>query len=297
MVDQLQVRAGDELTLDAGTVEKVVGPHGPELLIRPPEATLFHQVLAYLQAKPDPPKPPSGSLVGREGVAAAAVVLRWGSYLAVALDRNKPIWTEAHAASTSRLSDDEMARINIEASAGLAEWIDISRSDGRGYLRLVDRAVSYLPMANKRSKLEITEFAALAEPDLAARVIQASDATRVERVRGQAEHTASRLFANAVVNTAWRNGPVENIHAGTFRGYPLDQRRMTPAEERELMVFASGRLALGMAVCLQLTTERSRRTWPEQVLPYGLAELMLITPSRWSLTEASREIRLPAPCP
>ncbi|MEW6747467.1 MAG: hypothetical protein AB1486_32450 [Planctomycetota bacterium] len=296
MVDRLRVRVNDELTLDAGVVEKVVGPQGPELLIRPPEATLFHQVLAYLREQPDPPKPPSGSLVGREGVAAAAIALRWGSYLAVLLDRDKPVWTEVHSASTSHLSDDEMARINIEASASLAEWIDVSRSDGRGYLRLVDRAVSYLPMANKTSKLEITEFAALAEPDLAARVIQASDATRVERVRGQAEHAASRIFANAAVNTAWRNGPVENLHAGSFRGYPLDQRRITPAQERELMVFASGRLALGMAVCLQLTTERSRRTWSEQVLPYGLAELMLITPSRWSLTELSREVRLPAPC-
>jgi hypothetical protein len=32
---------------------------------------------------------------------------------------------------------------------------------------------------------------------------------------------------------------------------------------------------------------------PEQVLPYGLAEMLLITPSRWTLTEATREVRLP----
>ena len=103
----------------------------------------------------------------------------------------------------------------------------------------------------------------------------------------------SRVLANALLNTAWRNGPVENIHAGGYRGYPLDQRRATPAEERELMAFVSERLPLGMTVCLQFAMERPQRPWPEQVLPYGLAEMLLITPSRWTLTESSREVRLP----
>ncbi len=72
---QLRVRVNEELTLDAGTSEQVSGPAGPERLIRPPDTSLFHQVLAYLRAKPDPPRRPSGSMVGREGVAATALVL------------------------------------------------------------------------------------------------------------------------------------------------------------------------------------------------------------------------------
>jgi hypothetical protein len=60
------------------------------------------------------------------------------------------------------------------------------------------------------------------------------------------------------------------------------------------MGFVSERLALGMTVCLQLAMERPQRSWTEQVLPYGLAEMLLVTPSRWTLTEASREVRLPA---
>jgi len=86
---------------------------------------------------------------------------------------------------------------------------------------------------------------------------------------------------------------VESVHAGGYRGYPLDLRRVTPTEERELMGFVSERLALGMTVCLQLATEQGR-PWYEQVLPYGLAEMLLITPSRWTLTEASHDVRLPA---
>jgi hypothetical protein len=292
---RLHVRVNDELVLDAGTCEEVSGPRGPERVIRPPEITLFHQVLGYLQAKPDPPKRPSRSMVGREGVAAAALILRWGSYLAVLLDHYKPVWPEVGSASTSRISDEEMARINIEASAALAEWIDLYRADPGGWIyeQLVNRAVCYLAMPKRTSKLKVTEFGALAEPGMAARVVEVADVSRLEHVRADAECHPSRVLANALVNSAWRNGPVENIHAGDFRGYPLDQRRVTPAEERELMAFVSERLALGMTVCLQLALEQPRRPWPEQVLPYGLAEMLLITPSRWTLTESSRDIRLP----
>ena len=234
-------------------------------------------------------------MVGREGVAAAALALRWGSYLAVLLDHDKPVWTGAELPGTSRISDEEMARINIEASAALAEWIDLYRSDPGGHLyeKLVNRAVTYLPMPKKTSKLKDTGFAALAEPDMAARLVEAAYPSHLERVRADVDRHPSRVLANALVNTAWRNGPVEDVHAGAFRGYPLDQRRVTLSEERELMAFGSERLALGMTVCLQFSMERPPRPWPEQVLPYGLAEPMLITPSRWTLTESSRVVRLP----
>ena len=284
--------------LDAGSCETVTGPSGSERIIRPPATTLFHQVLAYLRKKPDPPKLPSGSMVGREGVAAAALALRWGSYVAVLLDHDKPVWPEVDSPGTSRIGDEEMARINIEASAALADWIDVYRSErgGRVYEQLVNRAVAYLPMPKKTSRLKVTKVGALAEPGLASQLVgafRASRASQLERVRADVERHPSRVLANALVNTAWRNGPVEDIHAGEFRGYPLDVRRMTPGEERSLMAFASERLAQGMDVCLRFAMERPPRSWVEQVLPYGLAEMMLITPSRWTLTEVSREVRLP----
>ncbi|MHB1844745.1 MAG: hypothetical protein ACYCWW_07920 [Deltaproteobacteria bacterium] len=295
----LQVRVNDELVLDAGSWEEISGPRGPERLVRPPSTTLFAQVLTYLREKPDPPRCPSGSMVGREGVAAAALTLRWGSYLAVLLDHDKPAWPESHSTRTSRISDEEMARINIESSAALAAWIDVYRSErgGHVYEQLVNRAVAYLPMPRKTSRLKVTEVGALAEPRLASQLIEAFRASRasdLDQVRADVERHPSRVLANALVNTAWRNGPVENIHAGSPLGYPLDQRRMTPAEERELMAFASERLAQGMSLCLRFALEQPPRPWTEQVLPYGLAEMMLITPSRWTLTETSREVRLSA---
>jgi len=42
---------------------------------------------------------------------------------------DKPVWPEVHSAGASRISDAEMARINIASSAALAEWIDLYRAD------------------------------------------------------------------------------------------------------------------------------------------------------------------------
>jgi hypothetical protein len=295
MPASLTIRVNDELMLDAGTCEEVAGTGGPELLIRPPRTTLFRQVLAYLRKKPDPTTKVSGSTSEREGVAACAMTLRWGSFLSVLLDREKSVWSEVKAATTSRISDEEMARINIEASSALAEWVDLFRTDQnhRLYFKLVDRAVCYLPMPKRKPKINFSEFLALANPEISAKLLEACEAGYLERARTDAERFASRIFANALTNHAWRNGPVEGIHGGQFRGYPLDQRRVTPGEERELMVFASERLAIGMRVCRQFSAEQPPRAWSEQVVPYALAEMLLITPSRWTLTESSRQVRLP----
>lgn len=295
----LRVRVNDDLNLDAGTCEEVVGPNGPELLIRQPRTTLFHQVLAYLREKPDPITKLSGLTSEREGAAACAVTLRWGSFLAVLFDREKPVWREVKSENTSRISDGEMARINIEASAALAEWVDFFRAeqDRALYSKLVDRALYYLPMPKSKPKLNSNSFLALADLGLSSMLLGACDAAHLEGARAQAERFASRIFANALINHAWRNGPVEAIHAGKFRGYPIDQRRMTAVEERQLMGCSIGRLAIGMRVCRQLSAEQSTRGWAEQVLPYAVAESFLITPCRWTLTECSRDTHLPLGTP
>ena len=85
-------------------------------------------------------------------------------------------------------------------------------------------------------------------------------------MRADAGRRPSRVFANALVNSTWRNGHVENLHAGESRGYPIHCRRFAPSEERELMDFASGRLALKMTVCQRFAMERPQRPWEEQVI-------------------------------
>jgi hypothetical protein len=290
--EPLRIRVSDDLVLDAGECRIVEGPNGLERIVQPPRTTLFRQLINYLKAKPAPRDRPSGTFISREGVAAAAVTLRWGSYLAVLADRNKPVWREVRSPEASRISDDEMARINIESSAAMAEWIDLFRADAVGYASLVDKAVSYLPMPRKISKPshvppeellpstfgDILDILKLPVPQIFS-----------SPIRSAIEHHPSRMLANALVNAAWRNGPVENLHAGESLGYPLNKCRVTPKDVRELMGFASDRMARGMDVCRLL--KEPKNSWPEQVLSY-LALQPFIVPSGWSLTESSREIRL-----
>jgi hypothetical protein len=287
----IRVRVNDELTLDAGICEPV-DASGHEVIIHPPKVTLFRQLIAYLGSKPSPVRTGEESGVSPEGVAAAALVLRWGTYLCVLADQSKPAWPEISNPAVSRVSDKEMARINIEASAALAEWIDMLRQDpgGMAQARFVEKAIAYLPMPKPISPQPLVGFAALADPDVAAAVQAAAGAKARESVAGT-EHS-TRILSNALINVAWRNGPIEDIHAGQVRGYPSDMRRISPSEDRRLMSVAGARLASGLSVCRELVAREGQRPWGELVAPYGLAELMYVTPIGWSLTEASREVRL-----
>ena len=186
-----------------------------------------------------------------------------------------------------------MARINIDASAALAEWVDLFRADQdqRLYFKLVDRAVCYLPMPERKPKLDFNEFLELANPEISAKLLDACAAAYLETARAM-RSVSPPATSKMLTNHAWRNGPMEEIHAGAFREYPLDQPRITPADERKLMGFAGERLALGHenmpAVLGRATTARLVRA----SVPYALAGMLLITPSGWILTESSRPIRL-----
>ena len=146
----LTVRVDDGLTLDAGCWEEVPdGAGGLKRLVHPPQTTLFDQVLEHLSSVAEP--------VGRqcptraeEAIAATAVCLRWGSYLAVLADRDKPPWRDALQERTSRISDSEMARINVEASAALERWIELFRNDCDRYVALA-LASRRLPMTRRHA--------------------------------------------------------------------------------------------------------------------------------------------------
>jgi len=287
---RLEIRVNDELVLDAGRWED-----GPDCrIIHPPTKTMFEQLIDYLSEKPAPSDCPS-LRAGEEAVAAAAVCLRWGSYLAVLADRDKRLWPEARGVGSSRIHDSEMARINIEASAALAHWIELMRNHPKRYHRLVQAVLNHLPLTlrNTRIEREPDSLVTLAQPTMAARLVDAVQPSVLEKARVEVRAHPTRVLANAVVNFCWRNGPVEDIHAGRFSTYPLMQRRITPSEERMLMREASGRLAQGVIAISSLFSEKSERSWPDRVLPFHLVPYWMVTPSNWSMEQQTSDIRLP----
>ena len=290
----LTVRVNRDLTLNAGWWEEMPVADGTmRRYVHPPETTLFEQVLAYLMSLPQEPDY-SGLNMGREAVAATAVCLRWGSYMAVLVDRDKPLWPQARQGGLSRIADGEMARINIEASAALAQWIDIMRNDWEQCLAMV-WAARHLPMTLQHARTDrcSSDLLGLSRPDVAATLLSRTQDERGKRARADAKAHPTRILANVVINACWRNGPVEDIHAGQSSTYPLTQRRITPSEERQLIRTTAGRLAHGILAVLALGHEKSERTWAERVLPYNLVPGWRVTPTGWSLDERTCQVWLP----
>jgi len=290
----LKVRVNEGLVLDAGWWEEVLDDDGViRRCVHPPERPMFEQVLDYLASLPPETGYP-GLHLGQEAVAATAVCLRWGSYLAVLADRDKPLWPQARQGGLSRIADSEMARINVEASTALARWIDVMRTDWERYLSLT-WAARRLPMTRKRAERDRSAISllGLSIPDFAATLTPRAQEEWGRRARASAEAHPTRVLANAIVNACWRNGPIENIHAGQPSTYPLTQRRITPSEERTLVRTTAGRLAQGILATFGLIHEKSERTWVERVLPFNLVPDLFVTPTGWSLDEQTRQVWLP----
>jgi hypothetical protein len=230
-----------------------------------------------------------GLSIGREAVAATAVCLRWGSYLAVLLDRSKPVCAGVQDPDHSRIADSEMARINIEASAALEQWIELMRRDYWRYQALI-LASRRLPMPQKKVTRD-PRFAALfvlSRPGVVSFMDLPSGGEAYDRVMAY----PTRTLANALINASWRKGPAETVHAGLWGTFPLLERRVTVAEERTLMRTTASRLAQGL-YGFSPDDAGDLRPWAERVLPYASAHEILVTPHDWSLEEKSRQVHLP----
>jgi hypothetical protein len=163
----LFVGVNDELILDAGTTEEL---DGAELVIHPPKVTLFGQVLDYLRAKSDPASAPNGSTVENEGAAAAAFVLRWGSYLTVLADSGKPVLGRGSFAGDEpdlRLGDGADQHRGVCCACRVDRRLSRERTT---YENLVSRALTYLPLPKLRARPVGSDFVMLAMPEVAAKI-------------------------------------------------------------------------------------------------------------------------------
>ena len=55
-------------------------------------------------------------------------------------------------------------------------------------------------------------------PDLAAHVRNSWPTDRLDQALETAGKHGIRVIANTITHIAWRNGPIENVHAGRFQG-------------------------------------------------------------------------------
>ena len=227
--DVLRVRVTDDFMLDGGAWHLAKDSRGaPIAHITPPAVPMFQQVVDYVEKKP---VPPGGSMKrADEARAATAVCLRWGSYFAVLADPARPAAPNIDDERISQIADQEMARINIEISAALAWWLALAGSDDRRYWDLVARVLAYLPTGPKtvRPMPHGDRFLACTTPEMAGELHRQWPLDRLERDMDTAANHGIRIIANTITLHAWRNGPIEDVHAGRAEGFGLGERRVLP---------------------------------------------------------------------
>lgn len=169
-----------------------------------------------------------------------------GSYFAVLTNRDLPQWAAAANPEVSCIGDGEMARINIEASAALSDWLDLMRTDQPRFRKLVKAAVQLLPfpIAQLDGSTYYNRFRALSAINSAhgRRYLMEAFAREfgsqwLERERVRVLVNPTRALANGILNEHWRNGSgIEDVHArGIAPPRPLLQCRLTKAQEARFL--------------------------------------------------------------
>ncbi len=287
----LTVRVSEDLVVDAGVCKTVACDDERRIArITPPETPMFLQVVEYLEMMP---VPKGGNLRrAEEARAAVAVCLRCGSYFSMLADPLRPTATTIDDERTSQIADDEMARMNIEISAGIAWWLALRGEDESRYWDLVHRALAYLPTGPKSVRVlagsEI--LLACATSEMAEEICHGWPADRLDQTLTVAQSHGIRVVANAIIHHSWRNGPVEDVHAGWAGGYEVGARRVSSRAEKVIIRQAQRGLYTGLKAVDFL---KFSEAWPppaERALPFLHP---LIGPSRWSHTEQSRAVELP----
>lgn len=278
---RVEVRCGSDV-LHGGTVE--CGVDGARL--SPPREPMFDQVLAMLETLEV--KRVRAPTLKQEARAAVAVCLRWGSYLALLMDDQRPPAPAVGRPGVSRVTDREMARINIEASANLSRWLTLAHEDAPRYAKLV-HAAQKLPLA-KGGDLRPVALTNMVQPKLLE--LTASMAAHAPAEAADVRRAPMRSLANAFVNTCWRNGPIEDLHAGEASPVLLMERRFTREEAALLQEEVIARMMDAVDAFWLLEPDWGSPRFAEYALAYRL--MPCVGPSGWSTTEDSRAIELRA---
>ena len=302
----LTINVNDQYAIEAGywqEYDDIEEDQMPYRLVSPPHTTMYRQVLSYLEETTRDEKVPSKSQLhfGEVAIATVAICIRWGSYFAVLTNRDLPQWAATFDSEISCIGDGEMARINIEASAALSDWINLMRADQQHFRKLVKAAVQLLPfpIAQLDGSTYYNRFRAFSAINSATgRRSQMEAFARdfgsewLEREKARVLVNPTRALANGILNEHWRNrSGIEDVHAGGIAPpRPLTQRRLTRAQEARLLQETAELFVPTMRALYHVGSLPSEETWPEQVLPYAIA---FKPPTDWSLDEQSREIALP----
>jgi hypothetical protein len=251
-----------------------------------PDSAPWRDVFALLDhVGADLPDSPPSTLDEADAIVAAC----WhsGSYARV-LTVGEYFPAFRRDPSLSRITDDEMQRINLEFSSGVAAWLEDRLVRPQVTARRVRAAHMMLPMPWRADYADglhrlIEKQAAEHAAKLEALV---RDAQGIPELPVHDTY-GLRDEANRIVVRAYRSGEIENLHAGAgsiataipgfVRFYAEDVRRVGQD--------ASGEIAFHLGV-----RDRAERALLRILRVSTAAPLMSIGAGRWSLTEETSPV-------
>ncbi len=198
----------------------------------------------------------------------------------------------------SLIADEEMARINIEASAALTHWIELMRIDD-GHFRKLVKAAQHLPLLpspldekTNHTLYRLMSFwnSAQSRQNLLIMLREQYGQEWLEQKQRAIMPNPVRWLANGLVNASWRNtSGIEEMHAGSWEALPLLQRRIMPQQASTIVQNMAEGIVPSMHALYNALNKKSEDGWQERV--FSLA-IRFSPPSSWSLTEQTREVLL-----
>lgn len=283
----IMVRVCEDLNLNAGRIRMEDNTY----IVDPPDKLLIDQLTDWLFAKPDPPVPHINTNVFLN-IGLIALCLRWGTYLTVLMDEDKPVYPRAKKTTGSTIASNEIKRINIEASSSLARLLELRHRDEEKFIRLLRRAFYWLPMPCRK----VHEISKSCDNILRAIELYPRDSLKDldNRLRETAAKHPYRVYANFMIDGGFRSGLIENIHGGKSGACSLTHRRFTKKQTNDILCWAI--VHIGAAVNGPMPWDDSYTAnlgipWPENVML-----LVRLGPPGWSLTDSTSQITLPKEC-
>jgi hypothetical protein len=215
--------------------------------------------------------PPDPVTLPEEADAIVACCWRYGSYahLLTSGELYRPFRVDRER---SRIGDAEMKRINLEFSSGLASWFAERAADPAKIHRRVRAALALLPIPwrGRRGNADV-------EPDCEPFGRELRGLVRQFPAASGWPVPTLREEANRVVVWAYRNGPIEDLHAGMYsHGTEIPGFKRLYADEIK---------RLGSRVARKLEFHlAAREQLGEDYLRFALTPMAMGSAHGWSVT-------------
>lgn len=117
-------------------------------------------------------------------------------------------------------------------SSNLDRLLRLRHQDEDAFFDRLRRAYEWLPMPQRQVKRNWEPLQMILGTLVG--IHQAHDIRFPENAQTAVSHPY-RTLANAIIHLTYRNGPIENSHAGREAAFPLDHRRFTDRQARQII--------------------------------------------------------------